>query len=329
MNHPTISAIIPCYNGAKFLRSTLDSVLAQTMPACEILVVDDGSTDESAAIAASCGPPVRLIRQPNQGESVARNRGIDEARGDWAAFLDADDLWLPEKLAEQARLMTPAVDAVCATALFCRDGEVESSLVPQPACFDRATILEHWSPCHISTVLVRREIPVRFPAWTSYAEDVVYYLDLLPAVRFAIADGPLVTCRWHADNQSAHRLARARHEATLRRWLEISCSRLTPAEAAELNAALRRREKRHLLSQALKCRREKQPAVAMTFYARLLARSLYTASSPGLVGCGLRGMLGAAVESVGLRSPPAFPGPARPCNTFGGQPAEATPCGLP
>src|SRR4051812_13046945 len=98
---PTISVVIPCYNGALYLRETLESALAQNYAPLEILVVDDGSEDDSAAIAESCGAPVRVIRQPNQGESVARNRGIDEARGDWVAFLDADDLWEPEKLERQ------------------------------------------------------------------------------------------------------------------------------------------------------------------------------------------------------------------------------------
>lgn len=89
---PTVSVVIPCYNAAPFLRETLDSAINQTYPPLEILVIDDGSTDDSAAIAESYGPPVRVIRQPNQGESVARNRGIDEAKGSHLLFLDADDL---------------------------------------------------------------------------------------------------------------------------------------------------------------------------------------------------------------------------------------------
>jgi glycosyltransferase involved in cell wall biosynthesis len=92
MSYPTISVITPCYNGAMYLRQTIESVLAQTYPPLEMIVVDDGSTDDSAAIAESFGPPVRVIRQTNQGVSAARNRGIAEARGDYLHFLDADDL---------------------------------------------------------------------------------------------------------------------------------------------------------------------------------------------------------------------------------------------
>jgi len=87
-----VSIITPCYNGARFLAQTLESALGQTRPPLEILVVDDGSTDDSATIAESFGPPVRVIRQANQGESVARNRALSEARGTHVLFLDADDL---------------------------------------------------------------------------------------------------------------------------------------------------------------------------------------------------------------------------------------------
>jgi len=75
-------------------------------------VIDDGSSDNSAEIAAAFGPPVRVLRQPNQGESVARNRGMEEARGSWIAFLDADDLWRPRKLESQLALVDDGVVAV-------------------------------------------------------------------------------------------------------------------------------------------------------------------------------------------------------------------------
>src|SRR3972149_3633636 len=97
----SVSVVIPCYNGAVYLHETIESALAQTHSPLEVLVIDDGSTDDSAAIADSFGSPVRVIRQTNQGESVARNRGIDEARGDWIAFLDSDDVWNPTKLERQ------------------------------------------------------------------------------------------------------------------------------------------------------------------------------------------------------------------------------------
>ncbi|MHC5165167.1 MAG: glycosyltransferase family 2 protein, partial [Planctomycetota bacterium] len=93
-----ISVVIPAYNAEKHIARAIDSVLAQTRPADEIIVVDDGSTDATAEVVRSYGEKVIFIQQENAGVSVARNAGIEAASGDWIAFLDADDEWLPEKL---------------------------------------------------------------------------------------------------------------------------------------------------------------------------------------------------------------------------------------
>lgn len=103
-NYPLVSVIIPVYNSAKFLEETLQSVHDQTYPAIEIIVVDDGSTDDSAEIAQSYSG-VNYTYQENQGVSVARNTGISKAGGEYIAFLDADDVWLPEKLLVQIDFM--------------------------------------------------------------------------------------------------------------------------------------------------------------------------------------------------------------------------------
>ena len=92
---PAISVIIPAYNAAPFLRQAIDSVLSQTRPGIEIIVVDDGSTDATPEILACYGNLIQTIRQANQGLSAARNTGIAAASGAWFTFLDADDLWLP------------------------------------------------------------------------------------------------------------------------------------------------------------------------------------------------------------------------------------------
>lgn len=95
---PRFSVIIPAYNSQTTLARALDSVLAQSYPAQEIIVVDDGSTDETAEVAARYGDKLRYLRQDNAGVSSARNHGAQIARGDWLAFLDADDWYYPDRL---------------------------------------------------------------------------------------------------------------------------------------------------------------------------------------------------------------------------------------
>ena len=113
--NPLISVVIPTYNRAAFVVAAIESVLAQTYPHVEILIVDDGSTDETSekvrelielnSREGATVKPIRYIHQNNQGPSRARNQGIAKAQGSWIAFLDSDDFWLPEKLELQVRTL--------------------------------------------------------------------------------------------------------------------------------------------------------------------------------------------------------------------------------
>ncbi len=96
-----VTAAITTYNRAAFLPRTLESVFAQSRPADEVLVVDDGSTDDTAAVLARYDGRIRVVRQENGGRSAARNTAVLEARGELISFLDSDDRWLPDKLARQ------------------------------------------------------------------------------------------------------------------------------------------------------------------------------------------------------------------------------------
>ena len=96
-----VSCIVPVFNGEPYLREALDSILQQTYGPLQVIVADDGSTDGSATVVASYGEQIHYLRQANAGPSAARNLGLGAARGDFIAFLDADDLWLADKLAKQ------------------------------------------------------------------------------------------------------------------------------------------------------------------------------------------------------------------------------------
>jgi len=98
---PRVSVVIPTYNSAAMVEEAIESVLAQTYRDFEIVVIDDGSTDNTEDVAYRFGERVRYFKQENQGVSAARNIGIKQSLGEYVAFLDSDDLWLPEKLAEE------------------------------------------------------------------------------------------------------------------------------------------------------------------------------------------------------------------------------------
>ena len=106
MQRPLISCIVPVHNGESYLAEALDSIRQQTYQRLEIIVVDDGSTDATAELIGSYDQQIRCLRQPHSGPGVARNLGLRAARGSLVAFLDADDLWHPQKLARQLACFT-------------------------------------------------------------------------------------------------------------------------------------------------------------------------------------------------------------------------------
>jgi len=116
MTPSLISCIVPVFNGERYLRETIDSILAQNYRPLEIIIADDGSTDATPAVVESYGDRVRYFRQENAGAAAARNLGLSAAEGQFLAFLDADDLWHREKLARQmARLDARSELGACVT----------------------------------------------------------------------------------------------------------------------------------------------------------------------------------------------------------------------
>ena len=152
-----ITIAIPAYNAEACLRETLESALAQTYPAYEILVVDDGSKDRTEEIARSFGDRIRYIRQENQGIAGARNTAIREAKGDWIAFLDHDDLILPEKLQKQVAVIEANPNLVVVYSAFAYlyvDGTTK--VVAAFPARDLWPALRYRTPILPSTSIIRR-----------------------------------------------------------------------------------------------------------------------------------------------------------------------------
>ncbi|MBD2459423.1 glycosyltransferase family 2 protein [Oscillatoria sp. FACHB-1407] len=151
---PFVSVIIPVYNGDRYLSEAIESVLQQTYQSFEVIVVDDGSTDNTATVAQQFGDTIRYLYQENGGTAAARNTGIQMAQGDFLAFLDADDLWLEHKLAVQVRAFAeqPTLDLV--------SGQVEQFFSPDLPPDVQATLHCPSDPipgCIPSALLIKRQ----------------------------------------------------------------------------------------------------------------------------------------------------------------------------
>lgn len=132
MLHPRVSIIIPTYNVGRYLRQAIASVVAQTYADYEIIVIDDGSTDDTAAIVQALTVPIRYFYQVNGGISAARNAGLSHVEGEFVAFLDADDIWLPTKLHDQLVYLDshPEIEMIFSLAQNTLDPLQEASAYP-------------------------------------------------------------------------------------------------------------------------------------------------------------------------------------------------------
>lgn len=238
----TASVVIPCYNGAEYLRAALDSVAAQTIQPLEVIVVDDGSTDNSVAVAREWNPSVRIVPQKNSGPSVARNRGIDEARGDWIAFLDADDLWKPEKLERQLAVIAPDVVAVHsywyafgAREFFYDFGASQGS----SPTYTVEQFVRRKLPLNMSNIMVRRSLAARFPTWTSFAEDTLYFIELSRLGRIELICEPLTGTRFHHCSATARPGVQSLFYETFFRWLQMQGVGVNPDLARQLETEMR------------------------------------------------------------------------------------------
>lgn len=153
-----VSCIIPVHNGERYLADAVDSVLRQTAGA-EVIVIDDGSTDDTAAILRRFGEAIRSVRQPHAGVSAARNHGLRLARGQWISFLDADDRLDPEKIARQLAALAGAAPPVfvdCHSAWFWSPELSDDELRRDPRWSD--PFWRRLTHGHISSWLVHRDV---------------------------------------------------------------------------------------------------------------------------------------------------------------------------
>jgi glycosyltransferase involved in cell wall biosynthesis len=185
-----VSVIVPSYKTAGFIGETLDSIFAQTYSNYEVIVVNDGSPDTPALekVLANYSGRIRYLHQQNHGSGSARNLGMRNACGEFLAFVDSDDLWMPNFLAEQLRylLENPAVDMVCADCVFFGKGDLDGKSWQSLDPIEPPVTLEKLLPTHggafLSFALLRTEIALAvgfFEEELRVCEDYNYWLRLL------------------------------------------------------------------------------------------------------------------------------------------------------
>ena len=206
---PLVSVVIPSYNAARYVGAAISSVLAQTAPDLEVVVVDDGSTDDTEAVVRRFGPAVRYHRQRHAGVAAARNRGLAESSGKYVGFLDADDTWLPHKLERQlGALQGQAAFRACYSSHVVVDPELRPLGVqrsPRVASILEDLLLRGNVIGSICTVLCERELFTAtggFDPALSQCADWDMWIRLSLLTDFCYIDEPLVTYRQHGANMS-------------------------------------------------------------------------------------------------------------------------------
>jgi glycosyltransferase involved in cell wall biosynthesis len=193
--------VIPAYNAAATIGVAIESVLEQDYPDVELIVVDDGSTDDTASIARAYGDRVSVVQTPNRGPSAARNAALERCTGELVAFLDADDLWLEGKLSRQVDLLSevPEIDATyCAVAFGDPSGDVRMPDPPDRGVDVTRALLLNLSAVFASqsTLLVRREALDRMgPYDPGIGTDYDMKLRLSLVARFCPMDDVLAVYR--------------------------------------------------------------------------------------------------------------------------------------
>lgn len=206
-----VSVIIPAYQSGNYLEATLSSVFSQSFKDFEVIVVDDGSTDHTHAILDRFQGEIVIIRQKNQGPSAARNNAVKVSKGEYLAFVDADDLWLPEKLAKQMVLLErdPAIDLVFSDCyLFSEKGECKRTSFQISPPFQGFVFERLFAGNFITmlTVVIRKDCYLRsggLDTELKFGEDYDLWLRISRDARFAYVNEPLAKYRIHPNQLSS------------------------------------------------------------------------------------------------------------------------------
>lgn len=254
--NPRVTVLVPVFNRPRYVKEALESVLPQECEGgFEVLVVDDGSTDETPDVVRAFGDPVRVIRQDNAGPAVARNRGLREARGEFVALLDSDDVWLPGKLAAQVELLSARPEAV----FLHSDVEEFFEDDPERRWKNRPLVLDgqvhrellRRNHVHTMTVVLRREavlavggFDAEYPPcedwdlWLRLTENAPVVGDPVPRVRVRIHEGGISSDPIVVYTQAARLLAAAAERLAAAGHADADFAR---RQAARWNVKLGRR----------------------------------------------------------------------------------------
>jgi len=278
MTTPRVSVVIPACNAAPFLAEALQSVLAQGLADAEVVVVDDGSTDGTAAVARGFGRGVRVLSQPRSGSGRARNLGLAETSGELVAFLDADDVWTPDKLARQLPLLEedPGLGLVFSDMVaFGEPGVAGRRYFRERgfsgSCTPSAIFLHDM--ISTPTVVLRRACLREtgpFDPGLPIGQDTDLWLRIALSYRFAAVDAPLVRRRFHPGNTTKDSRLLARCVVTIcERYLE-RCIAAEPGMERVLRHDLARKRWHHWFLEGCALQHEGRPREARRFLARAI-----------------------------------------------------------
>ena len=241
-----ISIVTPCCNSEKYIADTIQSVFAQTCGDWEMILVNDGSTDGTRTILSEyerMDPRIRVIDQENAGVAEARNRGVREAKGEWIAFLDSDDLWRPEKLEKQLSFAKAKHSSFTFTgsSFIDDEGNILSGSLAVPSTVRYEALLRQ-NVISCSSVLIRRELLFSHPMKKGFwHEDFLCWAEILREGNVAAGlDEALLVYRMRSDSISGNKKKAAEMNWNMYRELGLPLIKRTACWVSYLYRSIRK-----------------------------------------------------------------------------------------